>query len=86
MIPSLNSGQATSSQYVEFISELRLRGFDGDVSASYADSTVLATDNSSYQVTPQAIVFPRNGTDVVRIARLSAEHPEELALGRTANR
>ena len=34
---------------------------------------MFATDNSIYQVTPQAIVFPRNSTDVVRIAKLSSE-------------
>jgi hypothetical protein len=46
MIPALKTGQATSSPYLEFVSELRLRGFEGDVSTSYADRTVLATDNS----------------------------------------
>jgi (R)-2-hydroxyglutarate dehydrogenase len=73
MIPSLKPGEATSSQYFEFLSELQLRGFEGDVSTSFADRTVLATDNSIYQVTPQGILFPFNGTDVMRIARLSAE-------------
>ena len=73
MIPSLKTGEATTSQYTEFLTELRIRGFDGEVSTNYADRTVLATDNSIYQVTPQAVVFPRNGTDVMRIARLSAE-------------
>ena len=34
---------------------------------------MFATDNSIYQVTPQAIVFPRNATDVVRVAKLAAE-------------
>jgi FAD/FMN-containing dehydrogenase len=73
MIPSLKPGEAISSQYVEFLSELQLRGFEGDISTSYADRAVLATDNSIYQVTPQGIVFPRNCIDVMRIARLSAE-------------
>jgi FAD/FMN-containing dehydrogenase/Fe-S oxidoreductase len=73
MIPYLKPGEATSSQYLEFLSELQLRGFEGGVSTIYSDRTVLATDNSIYQVTPQAIVFPRDGTDVMRIARLAAE-------------
>ena len=34
---------------------------------------MFATDNSIYQVTPQAIVFPRNATDVVRVAKLASE-------------
>lgn len=46
MIPSLKPGEATSSQCFEFLLELQLRGFEGDVSTSFADRTVLATDNS----------------------------------------
>ena len=56
--------------YIEFLAELRARGFAGDLSSTHADRTVLATDNSIYQVTPQAIAFPRGTEDLVRIARL----------------
>jgi FAD/FMN-containing dehydrogenase len=59
--------------YVDFVAELRLRGFDGRPVDGAGDRTVFATDNSIYQLTPQAIVFPRNATDVVRIARLASE-------------
>ncbi|ESW94765.1 hypothetical protein X769_31715 [Mesorhizobium sp. LSJC268A00] len=34
----------------------------------------MATDNSIYQMTPQAIAFPRNRDDLVRIAKLLAEN------------
>jgi FAD/FMN-containing dehydrogenase len=50
-----------------------LRGFEGDISHTYADRTVFATDNSIYQLTPQAIVFPRHELDVVRVAKLAGE-------------
>ena len=50
-----------------------MRGFEGDLSASAGDRTVFATDNSIYQVMPQAVAFPRNATDVVRIAKLANE-------------
>jgi FAD/FMN-containing dehydrogenase len=39
----------------------------------YADRTVLGTDNSIYQLTPQAIAFPRGTDDLVRIARLAGD-------------
>ena len=73
MIPALRANRADVPLYVDFIAELRLRGFEGDLSASAGDRTVFATDNSIYQVIPQAIAFPRNATDVVRIARLASE-------------
>src|SRR5262245_56528081 len=73
MIPSLPTTGSDAPLYVEFLAELRLRGFEGDLSAAHGDRTVFATDNSIYQVTPQAIAFPRNATDVVRIAKLANE-------------
>lgn len=73
MIPSLNAPDTPASLYSEFLSELRLRGFDGDISQSHADRTVFATDNSIYQVAPQAIVFPRDTLDVVRVAKLASD-------------
>src|SRR5678815_1125576 len=73
VIPVLKPDDAPVSAYVEFLAELRARGFGGDISTGYADRTVQATDNSVYQRMPQAIVFPRDATDVVRIGKLAAE-------------
>jgi hypothetical protein len=52
---------------VTFLAELRARGFEGGLSPTYADRTVLSTDNSIYQVFPQAIAFPKGIDDLVRI-------------------
>ncbi|UST55520.1 FAD-binding oxidoreductase [Comamonadaceae bacterium OTU4NAUVB1] len=73
MIPRLQSQDAPVTVYAEFLSELRLRGFEGDISQRPADRVVFATDNSIYQVPPQAVVFPRHETDVVRVATLAHE-------------
>ena len=70
MIPRLTDTPMPAPLYGEFLTELRARGFEGDLSPAYADRTVLATDNSIYQLMPQAVVFPRNADDLVRIARL----------------
>ena len=70
MIPRLTDTPMPAPLYGEFLTELRARGFEGDLSPAYADRTVLATDNSIYQLTPQAVAFPRNADDLVRIARL----------------
>lgn len=73
MIPSLQFGDQPTSLIIDFQAELRLRGFEGEITHSHADRTVFATDNSIYQLAPQAIVFPRHETDVVRIAKLAGE-------------
>jgi FAD/FMN-containing dehydrogenase/Fe-S oxidoreductase len=73
LIPALDPAAWPASLAVEFLAELRLRGFEGDIASTRADRTVFATDNSIYQLAPQAVLFPRHELDVVRIAKLSAE-------------
>src|SRR5271166_4893244 len=73
MLPRLANSPAPTPLYAAFLTELRIRGFEGDLSPLCADRTVLATDNSIYQLTPQAVAFPRTNDDLVRIARLAAE-------------
>ena len=73
MIPSLQARDGPASLYVDFLAELRLRGFEGDIGQRQTDRVVFATDNSIYQLPPQAVVFPRHELDVVRVARLAHE-------------
>nr|WP_247887398.1 FAD-binding and (Fe-S)-binding domain-containing protein [Azospirillum sp. SYSU D00513] len=55
------------------MAELRAGGFRGDLSVASGDRVVLATDNSIYQVTPEALVFPREVEDIALVARTLAE-------------
>ena len=73
VIPALHAADRTGSLTLDYLAELRLRGFEGDIAHGHADRTVFATDNSIYQVAPQAILFPRHELDVVRIAKLASE-------------
>ena len=73
MIPALHAADRPASLAQAFLAELRLRGFEGDIAQGHADRTVFATDNSIYQLAPQAILFPRHEIDVVRIAKLGNE-------------
>src|SRR5829696_8703235 len=73
MIPRLVDIPGPAPLYATFLAELSARGFAGDLSATYADRMVLATDNSIYQLTPQAIAFPRDTDDLVRIARATQD-------------
>ncbi|WP_198952673.1 MULTISPECIES: FAD-binding and (Fe-S)-binding domain-containing protein [unclassified Achromobacter] len=70
MIPRLDRVPLTDDLYAAFAAALRLHGFEGDIEDNYATRTVLATDNSIYQVLPQLTVFPRTTLDVTRVARL----------------
>ncbi len=70
MIPVLTRHTEAVPLYVAACAELRLRGFEGDLTLSDADRTVFSTDNSIYQVAPGAVAFPRSRDDLVRIAKL----------------
>jgi len=73
MIPAVLPAERPVSLTQDFIVELRLRGFEGEIADSHSDRTVFSTDNSIYQIPPQAILFPRHEIDVVRIAKLGSE-------------
>jgi (R)-2-hydroxyglutarate dehydrogenase len=73
MIPRLTDNPGPAPLYAAFLAELRACGFEGELSPLYADRTVLGTDNSIYQLSPQAIAFPRHTDDLVRIARLTRD-------------
>lgn len=73
MIPALLSPGRVETRYQDFIAALSAAGFGGESSADPASTTVFSTDNSIYQLAPQAILFPRARADLVLIARLAAE-------------
>ena len=55
MLPRLSDIPVPASLYGDFLTELRLRGFEGDLSPGYGERILMATDNSIYQLLPQAI-------------------------------
>lgn len=73
MIPRIDQTSPVQALYLNFINALRERGFSGDLNPDYANRTVLATDNSIYQVLPQGVLYPRTTSDLVMIAKLSQE-------------
>lgn len=48
----------------DFFKSLKNNGYAGDAHDDHAMRTLMATDNSIYQVVPQAILFPRSGHDL----------------------
>ena len=73
VIPRVAPQDAIDPVYRMFLDELGASSFGGDVSVDYAARVVAATDNSVYQIVPQAILFPRAVADVQVMGRLAAE-------------
>ncbi|MFT6791244.1 MAG: FAD/FMN-containing dehydrogenase/Fe-S oxidoreductase [Cellvibrionaceae bacterium] len=71
MIPALNHLSATQERYQNFVTDLGNLGFEGERCLDYANRTVLATDNSIYQVLPQGVIYPKHVKDLLILTQLS---------------
>ncbi|HEY0210430.1 D-2-hydroxyglutarate dehydrogenase YdiJ [Acerihabitans sp.] len=73
MIPQISQAPGLAQPVLDFIAQLERNGFNGDSATSYADRLTMATDNSIYQLLPDAVLFPRSTEDVLLISRLARE-------------
>lgn len=73
MIPAITHTSPVQALYLTFLDALKASGFTGDLCPDYANRTVLATDNSIYQILPQGVIYPKDVDDLRRIAELSNE-------------
>ncbi len=73
MIPRLTELEPATATTREYLAEVSRRGFAGDLADDLATRVVGATDNSIYQILPQAIVYPRTRDDVVLLLQTAAE-------------
>ncbi len=71
MIPQISQAPGVVQLVLDFLQALEQQGFTGDTATNYADRLTMATDNSIYQLLPDAVVFPRSTADVALIARLA---------------
>ncbi|MCH7882166.1 MAG: FAD-binding oxidoreductase [Proteobacteria bacterium] len=60
----------------EYLKALKQSGFEGDYETSYGARIVAATDNSVYQVVPDAILYPATGEDIQRIVAVLRQHQD----------
>ncbi|RAP38728.1 glycerol-3-phosphate dehydrogenase [Candidatus Marinamargulisbacteria bacterium SCGC AAA071-K20] len=63
--------QKTTERINSFLQELSTQGFSGDIESSLASRLVMATDNSIYQILPQAVLFPKSHHDISMALKLS---------------
>ncbi|GAB3402440.1 FAD-binding and (Fe-S)-binding domain-containing protein [Erwinia aphidicola] len=73
MIPQISQAPGLVQPVLNFLDALKQHGFTGDTATSYADRLIMSTDNSIYQLLPDAVLFPRSSADVALIARLAAD-------------
>ncbi|XTZ36712.1 D-2-hydroxyglutarate dehydrogenase YdiJ [Salmonella enterica] len=73
MIPQISQAPGVVQLVLNFLQALEQQGFTGDTATSYADRLTMATDNSIYQLLPDAVLFPRSTSDVALITRLAAQ-------------
>lgn len=64
-----------SPDYAAFLQALKDSGFEGELTAAPSHRIIHATDNSIYQIPPDAIAFARTPQDLVRIMAL-LDRPE----------
>lgn len=75
MIPQISQAPGVEQTVLNFLQALEQQGFTGDSATCYADRLTMATDNSIYQLVPDAVVFPRSTQDVVLITRIADQVP-----------
>ncbi|MBE2893988.1 D-2-hydroxyglutarate dehydrogenase YdiJ [Spirabiliibacterium falconis] len=73
MLPRLHTVPALNHITQSYLAQLQVQQFEGDIVSDYAARLSLATDNSVYQQLPQAILFPKNIADVVRLTKLAQQ-------------
>ena len=73
MIPQISQAPGLVQRVLTFLDALKAQGFTGDTATSYADRLLMSTDNSIYQLLPDAVLFPRSTADVALIARVAGE-------------
>ncbi|MGF1769281.1 FAD-binding oxidoreductase, partial [Enterovibrio makurazakiensis] len=70
MLPALTHQHTLEPVVGRYLDALKSNGFQGDVETFYASRLAVATDNSVYQLLPQAVVFPTSIQDLSMIGSL----------------
>jgi FAD/FMN-containing dehydrogenase/Fe-S oxidoreductase len=71
-IPQLTTDQHVKETTVNFLKSLKKTSdFSGDINTNYGNRILYATDNSVYQIIPDAIIFPKDEADVKTLFTLA---------------
>ncbi|MEL7358421.1 MAG: FAD-binding and (Fe-S)-binding domain-containing protein [Cyanobacteria bacterium J06560_6] len=75
MLPHLPQQTPPTGETDAFLTALTRTPFSGETRADFASRLLTATDNSIYQILPQAVLFPKTTEDVAQIFRLANQPP-----------
>lgn len=75
MLPKISTEHLIAKKYLGYLTSLRNSAFSGEIKTDYAARLAVATDNSIYQVIPQAVLLPKTTEDIVIALQLS-QRPE----------
>src|SRR6185312_3495772 len=73
MLPRINLNDTLKKNYQNYLRALRVTSFSGEICTDYATRLTAATDNSIYQVIPQAVIFPRTTQDISTLLKLAQQ-------------
>ena len=73
MIPRLPLRDTLETDVDRFLQALKQTNFSGEIRADFASRLLSSTDNSIYQILPQAVIFPKTTADVVEIFQLASQ-------------
>jgi len=79
MLPKLVFGNSPTDRILAFIEALKAQGFAGEMSMSDSTRLVMSTDNSVYQVLPEAVLFPKNFHDLQTIFKISHIRQQKIS-------
>lgn len=75
MIPRLNLSESPLLIYLKYLEALRRSPFSGEIRDDYGSRVITATDNSIYQILPQAVVFPKTPEDIIELFHIANREP-----------
>ncbi|KPA53966.1 membrane protein [Photobacterium leiognathi subsp. mandapamensis] len=73
MLPALTHQNSIEQLVLSYLDELSAAGFRGDIEKSYASRLAVATDNSVYQVIPQAVILPKDIDDLKLLGQVGQQ-------------
>ena len=71
MLPQLNLKENLKPEYLLFLDALAKTPFTGEIRPDFASRLMMSTDNSIYQILPQAVVYPKTEIDLVYFLEVS---------------
>ncbi len=73
MLPQIRPEHTLDPHYHAYLQMLKNTHFSGEIKTDYATRLAVATDNSVYQVVPQAVLLPRSHDDILVAMQLAQQ-------------